>query len=106
VNDVSTMNKTMEYMAFGLPTVAFDLKETRVSAGDAALYATPNKVEDLAQILVKLLDDEPLRQQMGKVARFRIETELAWQHQRASYLGVYERLLGAPPQALEVNTYG
>jgi len=98
------MNKTMEYMAFGLPTVAFDLKETRVSAGDAALYATPNKVEDFAHVLVRLLDDEPLRQLMGKVARSRVESELAWQHQRASYLEVYERLLGAAPQALEVNT--
>jgi glycosyltransferase involved in cell wall biosynthesis len=103
LNDVSTMNKTMEYMAFELPTVAFDLKETQVSAGDAALYAMPNKVEDFAQVLVNLLDDEPLREQMGKVARFRVESELAWQHQRASYLEVYERLLGAPPQELEVN---
>ncbi len=104
LNDVSTMNKTMEYMAFGLPTVAFDLRETRVSAGDAALYAMPNKVEDFAQVLVKLLDDEPLRQSMGKVARSRVESELAWQHQRASYLGVYERLLGATLQAPGVNT--
>ena len=38
LNDVSTMNKTMEYMAFGLPVVAFDLRETRVSAGEAASY--------------------------------------------------------------------
>jgi glycosyltransferase involved in cell wall biosynthesis len=104
LNDLSTMNKTMEYMAFGLPTVAFDLRETRVSAGDAALYAEPNDVEDFARVLVQLLDDEPLRQEMGKLARARVESELAWQHQKASYLGVYERLLGAPP-APGVNTH-
>ena len=104
LNDISTMNKTMEYMAFGLPTVAFDLRETRVSAGDAALYAVPNKVEDFARVLVELLDDEPLRQSMGKVARSRVESELAWQHQRASYLAVYERLLGATPQTPEINS--
>ncbi len=103
LNDLSTMNKTMEYMAFGLPTVAFDLRETRVSAGDAALYASPNSVEDFAEVLVRLLDDEPLRHSMGKIARERIESELAWQHQRASYLGVYERLLGAGPSAPETN---
>ncbi len=45
LNDVSTMNKTMEYMTFALPVVAFDLRETRISAGDAAVYATPNDVE-------------------------------------------------------------
>ena len=52
LNDVSTMNKTMEYMAFGLPVVAFDLRETRISAGDAAVYATPNDVTELAQLLL------------------------------------------------------
>jgi len=103
LNDVSTMNKTMEYMAFGLPTVAFDLHETRVSAANAALYATPNDVEDFAKVLVELLDDEPLRQSMGMIARSRIESELAWQHQRSSYLGVYERLLGSAPSARRVD---
>ena len=49
LNDVSTMNKTMEYMAFAVPVVAFDLRETRVSAGDAAVYATPNDVGELAR---------------------------------------------------------
>ena len=65
LNDVSTMNKTMEYMAFALPVVAFDLRETRISAGDAAVYATPNDVEELAQLLVDLIDDEPRRRVDG-----------------------------------------
>ena len=56
LNDLSTMNKTMEYMAFGLPVVAFDLRETRVSAGDAGVYATPNDVGELARLLVELVD--------------------------------------------------
>ena len=65
-NDVCTMNKTMEYMAFGLPVVAFDLCETRVSAADAALYATPNDVGELTRLLVDLIDDEPRRRLMGQ----------------------------------------
>ena len=59
LNDVSTMNKTMEYMAFELPVVAFDLRETRVSAGDAAVYVTPNDVSEYAKAIVALMDDEP-----------------------------------------------
>ena len=59
LNDVSTMNKTMEYMAFELPVVAFDLRETRVSAGDAAVYVKPNDVRDYAEAIVALIDDEP-----------------------------------------------
>jgi glycosyltransferase involved in cell wall biosynthesis len=92
LNDVSTMNKTMEYMAFELPVVAFDLRETRVSAQEAAVYATPNDVREYAKALVGLLDDEAARAQLGKLARARIEDELAWNHQERTYLGVYQRL--------------
>jgi glycosyltransferase involved in cell wall biosynthesis len=94
LNDVSTMNKTMEYMVFGFPVVAFDLRETRVSAGDAAVYVQPNDEQLYAEAIVALLDDEPRRTQMGKLARERVEQELAWDHQERAYLGVYERVLG------------
>ena len=94
LNDVSTMNKTMEYMAFGLPVIAFDLRETRVSAGDAAIYVQPNDEHEYAKAIVNLVDDERTRAQMGKLARERVEQELAWDHQESAYLGVYERVLG------------
>ena len=92
LNDVSTMNKTMEYMAFELPVVAFDLRETRVSAQDAAVYATPNDVHEYAKALVGLLDDEAARAQLGKLGRARVEDELAWSYQERAYLAVYQRL--------------
>jgi glycosyltransferase involved in cell wall biosynthesis len=92
LNDLSTMNKTMEYMAFGLPVLAFDLRETRISAADAAIYATPNDVTEMAQLLVDLVDDEPRRLVMGAAGRIRIERELAWDHQAPRYVDVYERL--------------
>jgi glycosyltransferase involved in cell wall biosynthesis len=94
LNDVSTMNKTMEYMAFGLPVVAFDLRETRVSAGDAAVYVQPNDERQYAEAIVALLDDEPRRALMGKLAAERVEQELAWSHSESAYLGVYKRVLG------------
>ena len=93
LNDVSTMNKTMEYMAFGLPVIAFDLRETRVSAGDAAVYVQPNDEHEYAEAIVTLIDDQPRRTLMGKLAQERVEQELAWSHQESAYLGVYERLL-------------
>ena len=101
LNDVSTMNKTMEYMAFGLPTVAFDLRETRVSAADAAVYATPNEVVDYARKIVELIDDVPRRKEMSIVARARIEDELAWNHQSEAYVGVYNRLLRSGSSATQ-----
>ena len=92
LNDVSTMNKTMEYMAFELPVVAFDLRETRVSAADAAVYVTPNDVREYAKAIVALMDDEVRRTQMGKRGRVRVEQELAWSYQRRAYLDVYRQL--------------
>jgi glycosyltransferase involved in cell wall biosynthesis len=94
LNDVSTMNKTMEYMAFGLPVVAFDLKETRVSAGEAAVYVPDGDIPGYARAVVDLLDDEPRRAMLGRVGRRRIEDELGWPHQRAAYLAVYDQLVG------------
>ena len=73
LNDVSTMNKTLEYMAFGLPVVAFDLKETRVSAGDAASYIESGDVAAYARAIVELLDDADKREAMGRSGRLRIE---------------------------------
>ena len=94
LNDVSTMNKTMEYMAFELPVVAFDLRETRVSAADAAVYVTPNDVREYAEAIVALMDDEARRIRMGKRGRVRVEQELAWPHQRRAYVNVYRQLTG------------
>jgi glycosyltransferase involved in cell wall biosynthesis len=94
LNDVSTMNKTMEYMAFELPVVAFDLRETRVSAGDAAVYVTPNDVHEYAKAIVELVDDAPRCADLGKLGRARVEDELAWSHQERAYLSVYEKLTG------------
>jgi glycosyltransferase involved in cell wall biosynthesis len=103
LNDVSTMNKTMEYMTFELPVVAFDLWETRISASDAAVYATPNAVEEMARLLVDLMDDEPRRRSMGRAGRARIEQELAWEHQAPRYVGVYEKLAADSPQPVALT---
>jgi glycosyltransferase involved in cell wall biosynthesis len=103
LNDVSTMNKTMEYMAFELPVVAFDLRETRVSAADAAVYVKPNDVHDYAAAIVELIDDESRRAQLGKLGRTRVEQELAWSHQERAYLGVYQAILKGDHTALEAR---
>jgi len=96
LNDVSTMNKTMEYMAHELPVVAFDLVETRVSAQDAAVYARPNSPEDFGDAVLALLDDEPRRKEMGLAGRARVEDVLAWRCQVPAYVNLYRELIGTP----------
>jgi glycosyltransferase involved in cell wall biosynthesis len=97
MNDRSTMNKVMEYMALGKPLVQFDLTEGRVSAGEAAWYARPNDVADLAQKMVALLADERQRLHMGVAGRERIERVLSWQHEAPRLLAAYEHLTGEKP---------
>lgn len=93
MNDRSTMNKVMEYMALGKPLVQFDLTEGRVSAGEAAWYARPNDVADLAQKMVALLADQSQRERMSRIGRHRIEHVLSWQHEAPRLLAAYDHLL-------------
>jgi glycosyltransferase involved in cell wall biosynthesis len=99
LNDVSTMNKTMEYLSFGMPVIAFDLPETMVSAGRAAVYVTSDEPIAFAAELADLLDDPTRRRMMGLHGRERVETELAWRHQAADYLTVYSRFSSAPAES-------
>jgi glycosyltransferase involved in cell wall biosynthesis len=90
MNDKSTMNKIMEYMAVAKPIVQFELKEGRVSAGEASLYARPNDPVDLAERILSLLDDPERRATMGKLGRARVEKDLSWQRQVPELLRAYE----------------
>lgn len=92
LNEYCTMVKTMEYMAMGKPVVAFDLAEARFSAQDAALYATPNVVEDFADKIETLLDDEALRLKMGAIGRKHIEEASNWEHDKQNLLLAYQSL--------------
>jgi glycosyltransferase involved in cell wall biosynthesis len=93
LNDLSTMNKTMEYMAFELPVVAFDLRETRISSGEAGVYVQPNDVHEYAKAIVQIMDDEPRRLKLGQLGRERIERELAWSYQERAYISVYRSVI-------------
>lgn len=94
MNDKSTMNKILEYMALGKPIVQFDLTEGRYSAAGASLYAKPNDTRDFALKLRELLDDPERRRVMGAIGRTRVEADLGWHHQIPSLLKAYELALG------------
>jgi glycosyltransferase involved in cell wall biosynthesis len=93
LEETVTPVKCMEYMAFELPFVAFDLKETRVLAGEAAAYAGRGDVKDFANLVNRLLDDPSRREEMGRCGRQRVERSVAWDHQENAYLQVYRRLV-------------
>lgn len=97
LQDIVSPVKAMEYMAFRLPFVAFDLKETRALGGDAACYAAPADVAEFARLVDELLSDELRRARMGAAGRQRVEQEVAWDHQQMAYTRVFERLIGPPP---------
>ena len=103
LNDISTMNKTMEYMAYALPSVSFDLIETRVSGGDTVLYVESGDVTGFSDAVERLLDDPALRTEMGMRARRRVSDELDWRPQSVAYVRVFDELTGSSPTRREVD---
>lgn len=96
LNDVSTMNKMMEYMALGKATVAFDLVETRFSAQAAALYVRPNDELEFAERVSWLLDHPAECKKMGEIGRNRVANALAWEYSVPELLRAYTDGLGFP----------
>jgi glycosyltransferase involved in cell wall biosynthesis len=90
MNDKSTMNKIMEYMALGKPIVQFDLTEGRFSAQEASLYARANDPVDFAAKIVELIDDPERCRKMGQFGRKRVIEELSWDHEAPKLLEAYE----------------
>jgi glycosyltransferase involved in cell wall biosynthesis len=84
----------MEYMAYAKPIVTFDLKETRFSAGEAAIYVEPNKEAEFAEAIARLMEQPELQKKMGTFGRRRVEHELQWNTVGKNLLAAYETLLG------------
>jgi glycosyltransferase involved in cell wall biosynthesis len=92
MNNLSTMNKILEYMVMKKPIVQFDVVEGRVSAAEASVYAKPNDPVDFAEKIVELLADPARRERAGEVGRARIENELSWAHQIPKLIEAYTTL--------------
>ncbi len=97
LNDLSSMVKISEYMAMSRPIVSYDLAESRVGAGEAAIFAAPADHAGFAALVSELLDDPGRRAAMGASGRARAVSVLAWEHQERSLLAAYERALGMGP---------
>jgi glycosyltransferase involved in cell wall biosynthesis len=97
LNDVSSMIKISEYMAMSRPIVSYDLAESRVGAGEAAIFAAPDDHTGFAQLVSELLDDPDRRAKMGAAGRERAKNFLAWEHQERSLLAAYSRALDMGP---------
>ncbi len=92
MNDKSTMNKIVEYMAFGKAIVQFDLTEGRVTAEDSSLYAKANDPQDLAVKMLQLIDDPAQAARMGAMGRERVRNHLSWNHEVPKLVAAYQRL--------------
>lgn len=98
LNDKSTMNKILEYMALERPIVQYDMTEGRYSAGAASWYAKRDDTSDLAVKIVGLLDDAPRRHRMGALGRRRMERRFEWAHQVPVLLKAYDKAFAGIPR--------
>jgi glycosyltransferase involved in cell wall biosynthesis len=92
MNDMSTMNKIMEYMALGKPIVQFDLTEGRVSAQSASLYARNTDTADFGDKILELVDDPSRSREMGLYGQERVRNELSWEHEEPKLIAAYKAL--------------
>ncbi|HYQ58439.1 MAG TPA: glycosyltransferase, partial [Draconibacterium sp.] len=105
MNNLSTMNKIMEYMALKKPIVQYDLKEGRISAQKASLYAENNNTKDFAEKILYLIDNPNIREKMAEYGYHRIINELSWEHENKNLVNVYNNLLyKSKITSLQVNT--
>jgi glycosyltransferase involved in cell wall biosynthesis len=93
LNSISTMNKLMDYMALGKPTVTYDMTEHRFTAGEAALYAKPNDEVDFARKLAQLIEQPEFRASLGTIGRERVEQNLALVYQKERLMSLYKQLV-------------
>ena len=103
LNNKSTMNKVLEYMALGRAIVQYDLVEGRRSAGDASLYAEPNNIQDFAKKIEVLLSDPDARSRMGGVGLQRMVENLEWKHQGPKLLNAYRYTLQPGDKRLSLS---
>lgn len=101
MNDISTMNKVMEYMTLEKPVVQFDLTEGRASAGPASLYARANDPQDFAAKLAWLIERPEERARMGRIGRARVLDRLSWAHSAPALLAAYDRLFAKAGREVE-----
>lgn len=92
MNDLSTMNKIMEYMALKKPIVQYTLKEGKFSAGEASLYAKNTDPVDFAEKIITLLNDDDLREKMGEIGYRRVKDELSWDYEKNKLLSIYKKV--------------
>jgi len=92
MNDKSTMNKIMEYMALGKPIVQFEMTEGKFSARNASLYAEPNNHESLIEKIIDILNDPEMGKKMGDYGQQRVISRLQWKHEIPKLLQAYKAL--------------
>ncbi len=98
-NSLSTITKIAEYMGMGQPVVAFNLKETRLTAGEAAVYVEPAEPAAFARAVIRLLEEPEHRAEMVRHGRERVRQSLCWESQEPRLLAAYDGALQRPPNS-------
>jgi glycosyltransferase involved in cell wall biosynthesis len=89
LSETESNGKLYNYMACGLPTVAFDTPPSREILGDLGLYAPRGDVAALADAIAGLLEDPEGARQWGVKLRQRAVDHFSWQHTARQLMKAY-----------------
>ena len=80
-------------MALKKSIVQYDLKEGRISAQEASLYALNTSPQDFAEKIIWLLEHPSVRNEMGEFGYKRVLNELSWEFESKKLMDFYKRVL-------------
>jgi glycosyltransferase involved in cell wall biosynthesis len=87
--------KVLDYMAMGLPIVAFDIPVMNEYLGDLGVYAPLGDAEAMADQLAPLLDDPARSRSIGSKLRERAMHNFSWERAGREIEAVYQQVLSS-----------
>ncbi len=85
--------KALDFLALGLPVVASDLPSTRGVLGEAGIYYTPGRMDEMLAAVIKLLEDASAYDRACRAARSQARA-LDWVERARRILDFSEALMG------------
>ena len=94
ISDTEGSGKLLNYMAMGLPIVAFDTPVSREFLGELGVYAETGSAEALAAAIAWVVDHPAEAQAQAQALRARAQRDYSWDDAGQRIVRVYDQVCG------------